>query len=202
MTHVIGRGKHTNKINKKQEWSEPAITLLCQFIFPRPILQYLTSCCHDLLSEHQHYDYSCDWHYKFGKNNDFVTDKMWKDARAISKEILPGFARLLHILKLSKMAAGPYADGDGPKYTRQEDMLFSVFAMMGVVGGKVPLSLFNNHSFETYLHHLNPKNCWPHWLEQNHILKVMIVFAQSEFKKIVDELVNDFWSKIANSRST
>ena len=69
-------------------------------------------------------------------------------------------------------------------------MLFSVFAVMGAVGGKVPLSLFNNHSFKTYLHHLNPKHRRPHRLERNRILEVMIDFAQLEFKKIVDERRN------------
>ena len=129
-----------------------------------------------------------------------MTDKLWKAARAIIAQNLPGSVRLVHILKLSRKAAGPNADGYGAKFTREEDMFLRVLAVRAAVGGKVPLSLFDNDFFKIYLRHLNAKHRGPHRLERNRIIEVMMDIAMLEFKKIVDErreeLVNAFLSNL------
>lgn len=102
--------------------------------------------------------------------DEFVTDKLWKAARAIIDKDLPGTARLKHILKISSKPVHPEADGHGPKLARAEDMVLRVMGVMAAVGGKFPLSVFDNDYVKQYLRHLNPKHRVPHQLERNRVI--------------------------------
>ena len=123
--------------------------------------------------EHKHSAYNWEWHCKVkkgvGQRGDFQTDKLWKVARVIIKQNLPGTIRIMHILKLSNMGTEPNSDGAGQKYTREEDMINCVLVGLAAVGSKVPLSIFDNDHVRLYLCQLNPKHRSPHRLERNQI---------------------------------
>jgi hypothetical protein len=90
---------------------------------------------------HKHSSYTWTWHLALGKDY-FARDKAWKVARAIISQGLPGSERLKLILKCANKAADP--SDDVALYPRDIDMIHRVAAVKAIVGGKVPLSVFEN----------------------------------------------------------
>lgn len=133
---------------------------------------------------HKRSSYSWLWHRVIGKDY-FARDKAWKAARAIINQGLPGSERLKLILKYADKAADP--TDEAALYPRDIDMIHRVAGVKAVVGGKLPLSVFENPHVKAYVQGLNPKHRPPHRLERIRILEVMMDYAIIEVSKILQE---------------
>ena len=72
-------------------------------------------------------------------------------ARAIISSRGDGCERLSHLLAADGKALSSTADRDGTKYTREEDMVNRVMAVIAIVGSNMPLSIFDNAMLQNYL---------------------------------------------------
>ncbi|KAL7484517.1 hypothetical protein ACHAW6_010147, partial [Cyclotella cf. meneghiniana] len=109
---------------------------------------------------HKLSDYSLEWHCKIGKT-DLQTNKLWKASRAVINQVQVGYECLKYILSLDGESINNTADGDGTKYTRDEDML--------------------------YLYHFDNKHRTPYRIERNHIDDVLIDGRVLDKSKILSE---------------
>lgn len=148
-------------------------------------------------TEHKYSDYEFEWHCKVRKekegrakeeekdDDDFVTDKPWKAARAIISKGSAGSNRLRYLLACDGKSLS--TAGDGAKYSREEDMINRVLAVMAAVGSNVPLSIFDNAMFKTYLHALDSKHRTPYRLERTRIIEVIMDGAMQELSRMITD---------------
>jgi hypothetical protein len=73
------------------------------------------------------------------------------------------------------------------KYSRNEDIVRRVLAVIALVSSNIPLSVFQNDHMKIYLNSLDPKHQLPHHLEINRILEVMADYAMKELAAIIAE---------------
>jgi hypothetical protein len=66
-------------------------------------------------------------------------------------------------------------------------MILRVAEVKETVGGKLPLSVFDNVFVREYLAQLNPKHCPPYQLERIRIIKCIIDYAKLELGLIMAE---------------
>lgn len=136
---------------------------------------------------------------------EFKRDKIWTASRVIIEKKLRGYERLRFLLDKAKKAISSTADHDGTRYTRDEDMVYRVLAVLAAIGSKTPLSIFDNRFMKNYTSALNSKHRTPYPLERNRIVIVVIDYVMSEFTKILCErreelgdafisATTDFWS--------
>jgi hypothetical protein len=144
------------------------------------------------LTEHKHSDYEFEWHCKFKnkemetEKDEFVPDRPWKVAwTVISKGKSVGCVRLKYLLSINGKALSTTADADGTKYTREEDMLNPVMAVMAGVSSNMPLNVFDTAMFKQYLCPLDSKHCSPHCLERIQIIEVLMDGAMLELSRII-----------------
>jgi hypothetical protein len=74
-----------------------------------------------------------------------------------------------------------------PSLPKDIDMKLHVAGIKAAVGGKLPLSLFENVYVREYLAQLNPKHHPPNCLEHIHIIECMIDYAKLELGFIKEE---------------
>ncbi len=146
---------------------------------------------------HTHSQYEFEWHCRFGTDK-FQTDRLWKAARAIISAHIDGYERLSHLLAADGKALASTPAHNGTKYTREEDMVSHVMAVMAIVCSNMPLSIFDNNMFQNYLQSLNSKHRTPHQMEQNQIIEVLMDFTMKRLSSILSnrgsELVRGFVS--------
>ncbi len=66
-------------------------------------------------------------------------------------------------------------------------MVLRVAGVKAAVGGKLPLSVFDNVFVRSYLAQLNPRHCPPYQLERIRIIECMIDYAKLELGLIMIE---------------
>jgi hypothetical protein len=66
-------------------------------------------------------------------------------------------------------------------------MILHVAGVKVAVGGKLPLTVFDNVFVRDYLVQLNPKHCPPYQLKRIHIIECMIHYAKLELGLIMAE---------------
>lgn len=157
VTHNVIKGTHKGTSHQKQVW------------------------------KHKHSNHTFTWHHKLTKA-EFDKSALWKIADSINKRSLPGCVRLRFIVDLQnkKIGKGPTADGE-LKYTRNDDMINRVMAVLGAVGSKQPLSIFDNKHMRAYIQRLNPRHQPPYRLERVRIVEVLIDYVALEISRIVKE---------------
>ena len=131
---------------------------------------------------HKHSDYKFLWHRQIGKTT-FVRDRLYKAVRTIINRQSTGSARLSLIMDYGSKSITS-TDGHA-KYPRDVDMVNRVGAVFASAGCKLPLSVFDNDYFRSYVHGLDKKHTPPHRLERLRILEVMMDGGMMEFAKIV-----------------
>ena len=142
---------------------------------------------------HKHSEYSFLWHHQLGKSS-FQRDRLYKAVRVIINKRDNGHERLSLIMQYSDMPTS--STSEHAKYPRDVDMVNRVLAVFAAVGCKLPLSVFDNHHFTSYVKSLDSKHCPPHRLERMRILEVMIDGAMMEFSRIVKVRHYDFYVNI------
>lgn len=141
--------------------------------------------CFFYSTEHKNSDYAFAWHCVFGKQR-FDRSKMWKVARAIVRDSLPGHVRIALVLKFAKMKAGS-GDGEVDKRPRDAVILYRVMDVAGIISSKYVLRLFVNAKMKAYVYKLDSKHSPPHRLE---IIRILVVFIDAcirEWSFIVSE---------------
>ena len=145
------------------------------------------------LWKHKHSDYRFFWHFQIVKIS-FQHDRLYKVVHVITNKQSNGHEWLSLIMQYGEK---PISLTSGhAKYPRDVDMVNRVFAVFAAVGCKLPLSVFDNHHFTSYVKSLDSKHCPPHRLERLRILEVMIDGAMMEFSRIVKVRHYDFYVNI------
>ena len=159
---------------------------------PHPFLLFVS-----YRTEHKHSDYEFEWHCKVKTEkegrakeeekdeDDFVTDRPWKAARAIISRGSAGTKRLTYLLSFGGKSL---STAEGAKYySRGEDMVNRVLAVMAAVGSNVPLAIFDNAMFKTYLRRLDSKHRTPYRLERTRIVEVLMDGAMQELSRMITD---------------
>ena len=134
------------------------------------------------LWKHKHSDYKFSWHRQYGKTS-FVRDRLYKAVRAIINRQSTGSERLSLIMDYGSK---PISSTDGHiKYPRDVDMVNHIGVVFASAGCKLPLSVFDNDHFRSYVRGLDKKRTPPHRLERLRVLEVMMDGGMMEFAKII-----------------
>lgn len=132
----------------------------------------------------------------FGKDK-FKNSKLWDVARVIQDKKMPGHVRIQRIFQFVGKADRDGVGGTklaAKKYSRDEDMVRRVLAVMAIVSSKTPLAVFSNVDLKNYVASLDPKHKLPHHLETNRIIECMIDYAAAEMTRIIAERRKDLTS--------
>ena len=140
-----------------------------------------------LTLEHKYSDYVFWRHLEFDKDY-FKKSKLWDAGRTIIGRKLRGYERMQRIMEISGKAGVVAADGTfEKKYSRDEDIVKRVLAVIAAISSNIPLAVLSDVNFRNYTSALDPKHKPPHHLETNRIIEVMIDYAMMEWKVMVEE---------------
>ena len=106
---------------------------------------------------------------------------MWDAGRTVIGRKLRGYERLQRIFEINGKSDIVKPQGKvEKKYTRDEDIVKRVMAVIAAISCNFPLSVLSDVNFRNYTSSLDPKHKPPHHLETNRIIEVMIDYAMLE----------------------
>ena len=118
----------------------------------------------------------------------FKKSKLWDAGRTVISRKLKGYERMQRIFEISGKADVVTPEGTTEKkYTRDEDMVKRVLAVIAAISSNVPLSVLSDTNFRNYTASLDPRHKPPHHLETNRIIEVMMDYVMLEWTKMVEE---------------
>ena len=137
-------------------------------------------------TEHKLSDRMFTWHVPPGKTY-FDKSKLWKEARTIVRNNLPGAPRCAYILKMAKKDLNP----SEAKHARADDTLKQVHGVLAVVASRSPLAVLDNAYMRLYLKALDPKHKPPHHLAINRMIEVATDLAMQELVRMMEDSAKD-----------